>query len=651
MQTKILIVDDRPENLLVLEQILQYSETTIISVTSGNEALQMVLEHDFALILMDVQMPVMDGFETAQLIRNAETEHHVPIIFVTAISKEQSHVFQGYESGAVDYMFKPIDPQILKSKVRVFLDLDRQRRELSNALEENKQLARKNQLLLKCAGEGIIGVDLEGFITFINPAALRMLEQEEDVTGIHIFKVIYHKNSPDIPETWEESAIYGSGIGSSYQHVEKTTFWRPGGDSFPVEFSSAALYEEESGFSGAVVVFQDITAKKAAEAEKDILRNQLQQAHKMEAIGTLASGVAHNFNNILTAIMGYTEIVSYNLDPESKVKDDLNEIMKAGRRAKELVKQILAFSHKSESKTEPIQASIIIRDVVKLLKATVPANIIIQDEIDEESSTSLLDPVLIHQVLMNLGTNAYYSMLEKGGTLKFSLNTITLSDFDNDTLSLPPGSYLQLCVSDTGSGMDNSTRDRVFEPFFTTKPVGEGTGLGLSLVYGIISDLKGDISIQSELQKGTVFKVLIPCCDKPEITEKEETTAEIETGSGRILFVDDETPLITLGEKVLTLLGYEFTGVTSADAAMEELKKQPGYFDLVISDYAMPKKTGIKLAEEIKKIAPEVPVLIATGTVDDISLAQIENMTVDNLISKPYIISELAKAVKKAISS
>ena len=385
--------------------------------------------------------------------------------------------------------------------------------------------------------------------------------------------------------------------------------------------------------------------------EKHKLEAKLRQAHKMEAIGTLAGGIAHDFNNILTAILGYTELAIGDIDNPKNLRKDLDEVFKGGNRAKELVKQILAFSHKSAKQLEPLRVQIVIKEVLQLLRSSIPTTIEIKQNIDPDCEIVLADPTQIHQVIMNLCTNAYQAMRETGGILTISLQAINFSKKDVGTeMHLEPGSYLKLDISDTGVGIPKEVKDRIFEPYFSTKEKGEGTGLGLAVVHGIIINLKGDITVYSEPERGTTFTVYLPVAEtEVKIGPKENLTKSLPTGSEHILLVDDDEVIVNLNKTLLEKLGYRVTALASSVEALASFQKNQNDFDLVITDMTMPKITGKELAEQLLAIRPNLPIILCTGYSDLIDEQEAKAMGIRDYVMKPFNNKDFVITIRKVL--
>jgi two-component system cell cycle sensor histidine kinase/response regulator CckA len=393
---------------------------------------------------------------------------------------------------------------------------------------------------------------------------------------------------------------------------------------------------------GSIWIFDDITVRKSLEA-------QLRQAQKMEAIGTLAGGIAHDFNNILSAIMGYTDMALTHPKVDDRLRRYLNQVYMAGERATDLVKQILAFSRQSDQKPRPLRVSPIVKEVLKLLRASLPTTITIRQDIQSQTDTVLADPTQIHQILMNLCTNAAHAMRETKGELKVSLGPVEVKPGDTLIIlhGLTPDMYLKLTVSDAGIGIAPDIMDRIFDPFFTTKKPSEGTGLGLSVVHGIVKSYHGAITVESEMGKGTEFHVYLPLLK--ETGEKREVgaVADITGGKECILFVDDEEMLVELGKSMLTGLGYDVIGKTSSLEALELFRARPERFDLVITDMTMPNMTGIELARELMCIRPGIPVILCTGFSEAITPEKAKALGLREFIMKPIIKNQIAEAIRR----
>lgn len=387
-----------------------------------------------------------------------------------------------------------------------------------------------------------------------------------------------------------------------------------------------------------------------AEEKRQQLELRLLESKKMESIGTLAGGIAHDFNNLLAAIFGYTDIIKHDLPKDSNTQDDLDQIKKAGERAKELVKQILTFSREGDGHDEmrPLFCHTVLAEALDLLKVTIPSSVEIQQDIKKCRHQVFGNPTQLYRLLMNLCTNAVQAMKEKG-VLNISLQETRITADDSFlSLGLCPGDFIELSVADNGPGMDQAIINRIFDPFFTTKEVGQGTGMGLSVVHGLVEKHGGRITVESEPGKGSTFVVLLPAW-KGEHVKETITVKPIPTGNERILFVDDEMMLVRMGKRMLEQLGYQVTSTTSSLEALEAFKSQPDKFDLVITDQSMPRMSGDELVAKLLAIKPDIPIILCTGyssIIDEKSAAEIG---VKAFLVKPLEKNEFAVTIRKVL--
>jgi PAS domain S-box-containing protein len=423
---------------------------------------------------------------------------------------------------------------------------------------------------------------------------------------------------------------------------------RKDGDTFTGNIHAWAVRDRGGRLLYIEGFVEDITERKRAEEEKTMLEAQLRQAQKLEAIGTLAGGIAHDINNILAPIIGYTEIALTDTLHSTRTRYGLERTLNAALRARDLVKQILAFGRSGkEQQRTPIEISSIVREVLKLLRASLPSSIEIRQNI--ESGVASADTTQIHQVLINLCTNAAHAMGD-GGILEVNMARVHLSRSDlteQSILDLKPGAYLKLSVSDTGSGMDPRIQRRIFDPYFTTKEVGKGSGLGLAVVHGIVRRHNGAITVRSEQGKGTTFNIYLPAVDASAGAVVENRHV-LPKGTERILFVDDEQIVVEIGTEILEELGYKVSSETSSPGALEIFRSRPDEFDLVITDYTMPKMTGTDLSRKIRQIRPDIPIILCTGFSEKV----IETIAADigvELVMKPFAMKQIAELVRKVL--
>jgi signal transduction histidine kinase/ActR/RegA family two-component response regulator len=397
-----------------------------------------------------------------------------------------------------------------------------------------------------------------------------------------------------------------------------------------------------------------ILQEKIEERTKELARSekQLQQIDKLQAIGTLAGGIAHDFNNILFPIIGYTQMVIEDVSENSQIKKNLEEVLNATNRAKDLVTQILTFSRQSNQEYRPLRIQPLIKEALKLLRASIPTTIEIVHHTDSACGATMGDPTQIHQVIMNLCTNAFHAMQENGGILEINLNEF---DIDADDIlakiGMKPGRYIQLEVIDTGHGMKPAVLERIFEPYFSTKEQGKGTGLGLSVTHGIVKSHGGDIRVSSKPGKGTTFQVYFPLIKYSAVEIESVISETAAIGSECVLLVDDETQIVKLEQQALQRLGYQVTSRTSSLEALETFRKQPEKFDLVITDMTMPNMTGMELAPELMRIRPDIPIILCSGFSEMITEEKVKAMGIREYVLKPIAMSVLANKIRKVLDT
>ncbi len=409
------------------------------------------------------------------------------------------------------------------------------------------------------------------------------------------------------------------------------------------------LLDHEDKVTGLLCYAIDVTELNAIEQEKSLLLSQLRQAQKIESLGTLASGIAHDFNNILAAIIGYAEMAMNFENENENQKKYLSEVLNASSRAKDLIKQILTFSRKTETIFKPIDLSVIIDEVIKFLRPSLPSSIDLEFNHNIDHAVVLGDYTQVHQVIMNLCTNAYQSMKDRKGKLEISIVKTKIKE-KTPNLNLLPGFYYKISIKDSGIGISKEHLEKIFEPYFTTKKSGEGTGLGLSVVIGIIKVHKGTIDVESEINKGSTFNVYLPKLEFSQI-ENENVSYQYEKGNEKILFVDDEKSITTLITEFLCYLGYTVISTTDSNEAWEFFQDNPQSYQLVITDMTMPKMSGIELIQKIRIINRDIPIILSTGYGDIIDQQITEQVNNIQFLQKPYELYHVSSIISNILQN
>ncbi len=525
-----------------------------------------------------------------------------------------------------------------KTLARAANRMVRQRKKAEAALRESERDYRE---LVESTNSIILRMDTAGVLIFMNTYAQKFFGyREEEIIGKNVIGTIM----PEMDGDGFDLAAMVENISAepeSFVSTENENI-RRNGERVRVTWRNKPIYDEDGNVSEILCVGIDVT-------EKWQLEKRLAQAQKMEAIGTLAGGIAHDFNNILSAIIGYTELSLVEIPKDSALKNNLQQVLKAGGRAKALVRQILTFSRQRESEFMPVQVNLIVNETLKLLRASLPATIRMRHYIKTDLSV-LTDPTHIHQVLMNLCTNASYAMRKTGGILEVSLNHVELDeDFTRQHPDVTPGKFLNLTVKDTGCGMPPDVIERIFDPFYTTKKMGEGTGMGLSVVHGIVRSQGGSIIVESNPGQGSKFSVFLPAVES-EVSSHTDQAQLMITGNARILFVDDEDFQADIGKRMLQRLGYRVTAKTSSTEALALFRQSPDEFDLVITDMTMPDMTGDVLARKLIAIRPDIPIIVCTGYSERINADVIREIGIRELALKPVVMKDIAQMIERALS-
>lgn len=519
---------------------------------------------------------------------------------------------------------------------------------LSNDITERKRVEdslRLTQFIFDKAPFGIFLIRSGGDIINVNNHACRYLGYtREELCQMNVLEIDRGGYSPqEIEQIWLRQQQM-SGIDTF-----ETSHRRKDGTIIPVEINGILMEFDQESYSVSFV--KDISERKEAEKHRAKMENHLREAQKIESLGTLAGGIAHDFNNILSAIVGYAELSKLTCPVDSTLRNYATQITKAGHRAKELTQQILLFSSQGRSEKGPTDVGRVVEEALKLIKASLPATIEIKANISRNLAPVVANETNIHQIMMNLCTNAYHVMKSAGGLLSVNLMAVTIQDHDMAMFpEMKPGNYLKLSIADNGCGIPPNLINRIFDPYFTTKATGEGTGLGLSITHGIVKDHGGFIKVYSEVGVGTNFHVFLPSADSLADTASEKMK-QLPTGSGRILFVDDEKTLIELGRDLLGRLGYQVDTRACAIDALKAFRADPSRFDLIISDMTMPKMTGAEMARQMRAIKPGIPIILCSGFNEQLHARASEAIGVNAVLMKPVLYADLAHTVHRVLKS
>ena len=560
---RILSADDKPENLYMIEALLRGHGHTVDSASNGLDALKLAERGVYDLIIADILMPRMDGFQLCRELKKDARLRHIPFIFYTATYTDPRDASLALSLGADRFLIKPLEPE----------------------------------------------------------AFIREIEQ-----------VVANKVplAPGAGEEPEDEAIYLKEYNARLiAKLEKKML--------DLEAANALLQE-------------DITQRERTAVERVRIEEKLRQAQKLEALGTLAGGIAHDFNNILAGIIGFADLGIQDAANPAASAASFTEILKAGGRARDLVRQILAFSRHRDQDRKPLDLEENVRDALRLMRATLPATVEIISEFEPGTPKVLADSIEVHQVVTNLVTNAWHALGDRTGQVRVQLSVFHVdADFAHTHPDLRPARYVRLSVSDNGCGMDSATAGRIFEPFFTTKEPGRGTGLGLSVVHGIMKSCDGAISVYTKPGDGSTFLLYFPALEFDAQSSTEAEPALVPGSGQRVLFIDDEPVLNILGERFLTRLGYVPVIEKDALAALALFREQA--FDLVITDLTMPQLSGIDLARQLWEIRPGTRIILTTGYTATLDTPRAREIGFRELLLKPYSIQALGDCLQRALSA
>ncbi len=656
---RVLVVDDDERNLLAIHTVLE-DVGEIVEARSGEEALRHLLKGEFAVILLDVYMPGIDGYETAQMIRSREQTKRIPIVFLSAVNKEAEHLIRGYSMGAVDYVFKPVDPIVLRSKVAVFVDLFAKTKEIERKAAAEQALLDAN---LRANAERL-RVEQE----------LRLAQQRQGAIIRSLPIVLYLEAldaSPRVPKY--VSGNFAALTGYEFEEIEKTpALWherlhpddrervlsamaeRPSGRSLALEYRWQHADGGYRHFLDQAVLLRDGDGRPIEYAgtlldvtDRKVLESELVQARKMDAIGKLTGGIAHDFNNLLAAVLGGLGLIERRVELAGDEQKILDMTRRAAEQGSELVGRLLAFARRQQLEPSAIEIEGLSVSISDLLAHTLGGLVELEWTVGEGLWPAYADRSQLELALMNLIINARDAMPD-GGTIAISAENRTVSDGDG----LAAGEYVLLTVADSGCGISPELLGQVMEPFFTTKDVGKGTGLGLSMVYGFARQSGGAFRLESELGAGTRAEIWLPRApaDAPAPAKRQKKASASNEAPVRplnVLLVDDHEGVRATTAGLLADLGHSIVEAADGSDVLGLLKADPDRCDLLITDYAMPHVSGAEVIRQAREIRPGLPAIIITGYADESSIARRPDDVL--VLGKPFTPDQLSAAIRSSM--
>jgi len=626
---KILLIDGDPATLDMISQALESRGYQVTTADDGEAALNLISRKGFDIVLTDMVMEPVGGPE---VLRKTKEISPGTMVMILTGRGDVDLTGEALRLKADEYLYKPPDLGKLLFKVASCLDKLRLKRKIAQSQDE----LRLFKDVVASSNEAIAVSEPGGRLIYVNPAHEKLFGRSSEVARSLNYRDYYPEKSVEkhnqeiLPavkrgETWE-------GVIEALDSKER---------HFPLWQRTYAIYDEEGKKHYCFTLMHEFMERK--------VEQKLRQAQQAQAIGTLAGGIAHEFNNILWIIMANTELAAGNLPEENTAQINLQRVEKACSRGADLVQQILSFSRQGEYRPRPLDIIPIVKESLKFLRSSIPTTIEIRQNISTRSATIMSDPSQVHQALINLCTNAADAMGEKPGILEISMTEVEL-DQDGPTFhdNLAPGKYVRLSVKDTGIGMESKVRKRIFEPFFTTKDVGEGRGMGLAVVHGIVKSCEGSIEVHSEQGKGSTFHLFFPKIEKGRNLDPGVIIPPVK-GKERILFVDDDKEIANMGKEILEGYGYRVESKVCSEEALEAFRDRPDKFDLIITDMIMPKMTGEELAEEFVRIRPDIPIILCTGYDEEIFRERAKAIGIKKVMMKPVNGRDLASAIRKAL--
>lgn len=634
---KMLVVEDDDADKIQLKRLLAKCSVSIEKVNYVElleDCLKLLEKEFYHVVLSDLNVPDSHGIETLIKINNKCPQ--AAIIAVTGHS-DLEHGRQAIAQGAQDYLVKgEFDERALAKSIeyavqrkQTELQFKSQNKFLNNVLESLTHpfyVLDAKDYTIKMANTAAGGKEVYDNQTYCHKSCRSSDEPcDTEDNPCPLYEVTRTKK-PAVAE---------------HVHIDEQ------GNQRNIELYAYPLFDDSGNVVQIIEYELDITRRKQAEKEKEKIESQLRQAQKMEAIGTLAGGIAHDFNNMLGAMIGYTNLAVQDIPENTIAYKNLQEVLTAANRARDLVKQILTFGRENEEQKKILKIAFVVKEAVDIIKASMPSNIEVRENIEADSSLIEANVIHIHQIILNLCNNASHAMGEKGGRLQIDLSDIDIeSDSTINNMFVRQGNYVRLRISDTGCGMSEEVLSRIFEPFFTTKEVGKGTGMGLSVVHGIVKKCDGIIGVESLVGKGTTFNMYFPRV----FAENRQTDEQLDEDKQIILMVDDEALIVDVVTQTLERLGYKVIGKTSSVEALETFRAKPDRFDLVITDHRMPNLKGTQLAQELMAIRAGIPIILCTGFSEDVSPEKAKELGISEYLMKPVTGKHLGEIIQNILN-
>jgi PAS domain S-box-containing protein len=695
---KVLVVDDNVQNLYMLKALLSGTGYQVVTAPNGAAALEHLRHESFELIISDILMPQMDGFQLCHEIKQDPQLSRIPFVVYTATYTSPEDENFALSLGADAFVIKPTEPEqfleIIRSllakvdspapstpaptvapteqsvidqeiqaettaatiaeeeldyfrqyNVRLVNKLESKMLQLHDAYRDLEASERLFHTLAETAPVGICRLDHNGALVYANDHWYEILGHSKQDSRSWL-EGVREVDRPKVRSAWERTLA---------EHEVFCEEFRVGASSQEEKWilgHAKAVPADEIEAVAFVGAFTDITAQKCMEIERAKLQATLHQSQKLEAIGSLVSGISHDFNNFLTAILGFAELARYNLEDNHAASADIDSLIQAAERAKKLTQQILWFSRKQTEGLEPIQIQSTVREALAMLRGSIPPNVDVVERFAKDIPNVNADSTQIHQIILNLITNAIHALRGKGGELEVELEPILV---DAATCASSPdlreGNYVCLTVRDTGHGIPKEHLARIFDPFFTTKGRGEGTGMGLSVVHGIVKRHGGVILVDSEVGAGTTFRVFLPAASQPATVAHHDDSSPTIGHGERILFVDDDESLTSLAERMLLKLGYQPIIASNAHEALAFVAGDPETLDLVVTDLNMPNLAGMELAERIWKLRPGTPIIALTGNQREFSKESALDDRIADVVFKPFSMGFFADAIARVLAA